>query len=408
MLQVKTPDEVLELIEAEFSPLGHPSETVGLDGAIGRVLAEDIRATEYVPDFHRSTVDGYAIRAADTFGCSDAIPAVLPLCGQVLMGEGADFPLPPGQCCYVPTGGAVPRGADCCVMLEYCEDYGDGTIGIAKPGAPGMNMIFRGDDVFPGKAVLQKGRTLSSQDIGALAAIGRVQMPVERRLRVGILSTGDELVPPEATPGPGQVRDVNAPMLAAMLTAFGAECVSFGIVRDEEALLAETMRKAAERCDAVLVSGGSSVGVKDASCRIIQSMGTLLLHGIAIKPGKPTIMGKTAQGKPLVGLPGHPVAAYFVTKLFVLPLLARLQGRTLPDYTVTARLTESVSANHGRAQYGCVRLERSGGALLAHPVRSKSGLITTLAGADGFFCIDRDCEGLPKGAEIQIIICSGD
>lgn len=407
MLKVKTPDEVLELINTRFSPRSDIAVIVRLDEAIGRVLAEDVRAGEYVPDFDRSTVDGYAVRAADTFGCSDAIPAILTLRGEVLMGQGADLTLNAGECCAVPTGGAIPRGADCAVMVEYTENYGDGTIGIAKPGAPGQNMIFRGDDVFPGKRVLEKGRLLSAQDIGALAAIGRAEVPVTRRLRVGVISTGDELVPPDTVPGAGQVRDVNAPMLCAMLKAFGAESVSYGIVKDNEALLSEKVHKAVSECDAVLLSGGSSVGVKDASCRIIESMGQLLLHGIAMKPGKPTIMGMTADGKPVVGLPGHPVAAYFVTKLFVLPLLARLEGRKSNNYTVTAKLTESVGANHGRAQYGCVRLERRDGELLAHPVRSKSGLITTLAGADGFFCIDRDCEGLPKDAEIQVTVCDG-
>ena len=320
MLKVKTPDEVFELINTRVSPRSDIAVTVRLDEAIGRVLAEDVRAGEYVPDFDRSTVDGYAVRAADTFGCSDAIPAILTLRGEVLMGQGADLTLNAGECCAVPTGGAIPRGADCAVMVEYTENYGDGTIGIAKPGAPGQNMIFRGDDVFPGKRVLEKGRLLSAQDIGALAAIGRAEVPVTRRLRVGVISTGDELVPPDTVPGAGQVRDVNAPMLCAMLKAFGAESVSYGIVKDNEALLWEKVHKAVSECDAVLLSGGSSVGVKDASCRIIESMGQLLLHGIAMKPGKPTIMGMTADGKPVVGLPGHPVAAYFVTKLFVLPL----------------------------------------------------------------------------------------
>ena len=408
MLRVKTPDEVLELIHAEFSPLDDLSESVRLDEAIGRVLGEDIPAGEYVPDFDRSTVDGYALRAKDTFGCSDSVPAILPLCGEVLMGRGADFALPEGNCCSVPTGGAVPQGADCCVMQEYTEDYGDGSVGISKPGAPGLNMIFRGDDVFPGKTVLEKGRLLSSQDIGALAAIGRVNVPVVKRLRVGVISTGDELVSPENRPDPGQMRDVNSPMLCAMLTAFGARAVSYGITKDDEAALTEAVRRAAAECDAVLISGGSSVGAKDVSCRIIEAMGALLLHGIAIKPGKPTIMGKSADGKPLIGLPGHPVAAYFVTRLFVLPLLSRLEGRTAPSYTVRAVISESVGANHGRAQYGCVRLERRDGRLIAHPIRSKSGLITTLAGADGFFCIDRDCEGVSEGTEIEVTICVGE
>lgn len=406
MLHVRTPGEVRELIKAEFKPLINNTEFVGLDEAVGRVLAEDIVSGEYVPDFDRSTVDGYALHSADTFGCSDAIPAILPLFGQVQMGEEADFELPKGKCCYVPTGGAVPKGADCCVMIEYTEDYGDGTVGISKAGAPGQNMIFRGDDVFPGKTVIEKGRVLASQDIGALAALGIVHVPAEKRLTIGIISTGDELVPPDETLKPGQVRDVNSPMLTAMLKAFGMECINYGICVDDEKKLAETVKRAIGECDTVLISGGSSVGVKDATARIIESMGELLLHGIAMKPGKPTILGKCGN-KPLVGLPGHPVAAYFVTRLFILPLLARLSGRTMPEYTVTAVLTESVSANHGRAQYGCVHLTEKNGKFFAEPVRSKSGLITTLAGADGYFCIPRDCEGLPEGAEIHVTVCEG-
>ena len=406
MLHVKTPEEVLALLDTEFEKVAGV-ELVSLSAAMGRVLAEDIAATEYVPDFDRSTVDGYAVRARDTFGCSDAIPAMLNLQGEVFMGEGAAFALEADACVAVPTGGAVPEGADSVVMVEFSEDYGDGTIGIAKSVAPGQNLIFRGDDVYPGKVILEKGSVLSSQDIGALAAIGRVQVPVCKRLTVGIISTGDELVPPEAVPKAGQVRNVNGPMLEAMLGAFGVETINYGIVIDDEAVLSQKVTRAVLECDAVLLSGGSSVGVKDAACRIIESMGKLLLHGIAIKPGKPTILGK-AGVKPLVGLPGHPVAAYFITKLFVLPLLSKLSGRKQKVYTTTAKITESVSANHGRAQYHCCRLERRDGALYAYPIRGKSGLITTLAGADGYFCIDRDCEGLPKGAEIQVIVSTGE
>lgn len=419
MLYVKTPEEVLELIRQEFVPLQDHIEYVSLSEAIGRVLAEDIAAKEYVPDFNRSTVDGYAIRARDAFGCTDAIPAILPVAGEVLMGEGAEFELQPETCCAVPTGGAVPDGADCVVMIEYTEDYGDGTIGILKSAAPGENMIFRGDDVYPGKVILNKGRVLSSQDIGALAAIGQVQVPVIRKLTVGVISTGDELIPPGENPGPGQIRDVNSPMLEAMLGVFGVKVINYGIVKDNESLLAEKVEQAVEECDAVLLSGGSSVGIKDASCRIISSMGKLLLHGIAIKPGKPTIIGRTGN-KPLVGLPGHPVAAYFITKLFVLPLLARLMQREMSSYTVTAETAESVGANHGRAQYHCVRLvkkENTGSFAknagddtewIAYPIRGKSGLITTLAGADGYFCIARDCEGILQGAKIQVTVSIGD
>lgn len=400
MLEVKTPEEVLLLIEKEFSPLGR-SETVPLAEALGRVLAEDVRAEEYVPDFDRSTVDGYALRAKDTFGCSDAVPAILDLVGEVKMGENAQIRVPKDSCVYVPTGGAIPDGCDCAVMIEYTEDYGDGTVGILKAGAPGMNLIFRGDDVFPGKIVLKAGRVLTPQDVGALAAVGKTEVPVRPWLRVGVISTGDELVPPEQTPGPGQVRDVNSPMLTALLKDFGALPVDFGIVTDDEKLLREKARAAAQSCDAVILSGGSSAGVKDAACRIIGDLGELLLHGIAIRPGKPTILGR-ADNKPLIGLPGHPVAAFFVAKLFILPLLGRLEGRTLRDYPVRAALSESLNANHGRQQINACRLEEANGRLTAHPIRSKSALITQLAGADGYLVIDRDCEGLPKDAEVDV------
>ena len=400
MLKVKTPEEVLRIIEKEFSPLDR-RESVPLERALGRVLAEDVAARAYVPDFDRSTVDGFALRAADSFGCSDALPALLRLSGEVRMGQPAPAPLEPGCCVYVPTGGAIPPGADCVVMVEHSERYDDGTVGILQPGAPGRNLIFRGDDVFPGKLLLRAGRVLEPQDLGALAALGVTEIPVRPRLRIAVLSTGDELVPPETEPGPGQVRDVNSPMLAALLAEYGAECVDFGIVVDDEALLREKTKAAAESCDVVLLSGGSSAGVKDAACSIIRSLGELLLHGIAMKPGKPTILGK-AGNKALVGLPGHPVAAYFVAKRFVLPLLARLEGRALRGFPVRAELSESLNANHGRMQITACRLEETDSGLKAVPIRSKSGLITQLAGADGYFIIDRDCEGLPKDAVTDV------
>lgn len=403
MLSVMTPDEALGLIGREFSPLERETERVGLRHAVGRVLAEDIRAAEYVPDFDRSTVDGYAVRASDAFGCSDSLPAVLELAGSIKMGGRAEAVLGEGECFKIPTGGEVPAGADCCVMLEYAEDYGDGTVGISKPGAPGMNMIFRGDDVFPGKTILSKGRTLSAQDVGALAAVGVTDVPVLRRIRVGIISSGDELVAPESRPKPGQMRDVNAPMLCAMFEQFGARCECCGICPDDEQALEALVRRALGECDALIMSGGSSVGEKDASVRVIESVGKLLLHGVAMKPGKPTILGR-AGDKPILGLPGHPVAAYFTARIFALPLIARLEGRPLKSCTVRARLTESVNANDGRAQYICARLERRDGELFARPVRTKSGLITNLAGADGYFCIERDCEGLPQGAAVDVTI----
>ena len=286
-------------------------------------------------------------------------------------------------------------------MVEHTEDYGGGEIGIVKSVPPGANLIFKGDDVKPGDLVLRKGRRLEPQDIGALAALGVTEIPVVPRLRVGIISTGDELVPPEQDPGPGQVRDVNGPLVAALLAQAGAEAVPLGIVPDREEQLREAVEEALERCHCVVLSGGSSVGEKDAACRVMAALGEVLCHGVAMKPGKPTLLGR-AGGKPILGLPGHPVAALFTAKLFLIPLLARLEGRTWKGRTVSARLAQTVPANHGRAQYTGVTLEEKPDGLWAHPIWGKSGLITTLAGADGFFCVPRDREGIPAGEPVEV------
>ena len=400
MLNVKTPEEVFRLIEEAFQPL-EKVNAVSLDFALGEVLAEDITAEEYVPDFDRSTVDGYALRAADTFGCSDSLPAILNLAGEVKMGEGTEIAVPRGACVYVPTGGKLPADCDCAVMIEYTEDYGDGTVGVFKAAAPGQNLIFRGDDARPGKLLLRAGHVLRPRDVGALAAIGKTEISVRSPLRVGLLSTGDELVPAEQKPGPGQMRDVNRPMLRVLLRSVGAIPVDFGIVKDDEALLREKTALALDRCDAVILSGGSSAGVKDAACRVIESLGELLFHGIAVKPGKPTILGK-AGNKPLIGLPGHPVAAYYMARFFVLPLLSRLGGRTLQRTSVEATLSESLNANHGRMQITPCSLETEGDGLVAVPLRTKSGLITQLTQADGYLIVERDCEGLAQGSKVRV------
>ena len=401
MLTVMTPEELLTRIANTFGPLDRPPETVELDRALGRVLARDILAEEYVPGFDRSTVDGYALRGADTFGCSESIPALLTCTGAVEMGKEPAFAVGPYQCGAIPTGGALPEGADAVQMVEHTEDYGGGEIGIVKSVPPGANLIFKGDDVKPGDLVLRKGRRLEPQDVGALAALGVTQVPVVPKLRVGLISTGDELVPPEQDPGPGQVRDVNGPLVAALLAQAGAEAVPLGIVPDREELLREAVEEALAACDCVVLSGGSSVGEKDAACRVMASLGEVLCHGVAMKPGKPTLLGK-AEGKPILGLPGHPVAALFTAKLFLIPLLARLEGRTWAERTVSARLAQTVPANHGRAQYTGVTLEEKPDGMWAVPIWGKSGLITTLAGADGFFCVPRDREGIPAGESVEV------
>lgn len=406
MLTVKTPDEVFEVMKESFAACT-VSERVPLSAALGRVLFDTVESREYVPGFDRSTVDGYAVRAADTFGCSDSIPALLEVQGEVDMGEAAAEKLQNGGCVYVPTGGAVPQGADAVVMIEHVEDYGDGTIGITKAVAPGENLIYKGDDVYPGKPVLSAGRLIAAQDIGALAAVGITEVDVCRRLTVAIISTGDELVSAAEIPADGQIRDLNSPMLAALVTQTGCEPRCYGIVPDDTEKLSAALDKALEECDVVLISGGSSVGAKDATDEVIESKGEVLFHGIAMKPGKPTILGKVGM-KPVWGLPGHPVAAFLVGHIFVRPLLAQLMGREVKSYTMPARLTESVSANHGRAQYNGAHLVLHDGEWYAQPIRGKSGLITTLADTEGYFCIPRDKEGAAAGEIVPITLYSID
>lgn len=400
MLSVKTAEEVLELIQTRFSPLCEDEE-VNLEDSINRVLACDVISPEDVPGFNRSTVDGYAVKASDTFGCSESIPAILNISGEILMGGSAGDKLNSGECKIIPTGGAVPEGSDAVVMVEYTESYGDGTVGIFKSVAPGMNIIYRGDDVYKGKVVLSAGRKLTGPDIGALAALGISRVMVKKKPVVGIISTGDELVDITEVPVIGQTRDVNSYSLNAFCVQAGARPVNYGIIRDEESLLNEALDKALEECDMVLISGGSSVGTKDATYRVIESRGELLLHGIAVKPGKPTILG-ICNGKAVVGLPGHPAASYYVSEEFVTEIIARLLGMNNIRHGLEAIISETIGANHGRKQYSGVSLREEGGKLYADPIHSKSGLISSLSAADGYFCIERDSEGVSEGEKIEV------
>ena len=396
MLEVVTLEQAAETALSRFGRLSVQEESVSLDEAAGRVIAHDVVAAEGVPPFDRSTVDGFAVVADDTFGCSDALPALLDLEGEVQMGVEPDCACSPGACVRIPTGGQVPEGADAVVMLEYCEEYGDGTIGVARPVAPGENIVFENDDVKPGQVLIAAGTVLQPHHVGTLASLGITECAVCKKVRVGIVSTGDEIVPVEATPVASQMRDVNAPMLSAAVEACGAHAFTFPIVPDDYDALLATVEEALSACDMVLVSGGSSAGQKDNTARVLQALGELLFHGIAVKPGKPT-MCADVQGKPAFGLPGHPVAAYFMFLEIVRPLLA--SARTLP---MSATLTEGLPSNHGRAELVPVRLDEHDGTLRAIPVRGKSGLISQLSNAGGYLCISRNQEGLPAGADVMV------
>jgi len=403
LLIVKTPDEVREIINAHLLSCKSNDvlsfETVKTLDALWRVLHQDIIANENIPGFNRSTVDGYAVLSSDTFGCSESIPAVLTVKGEVLMGESADCQPEPGTCMIVSTGGEVPDGADAVVMHEFTEDFGTGMVGIQKPAAPGNNIIYYNDDSSAGDLVLPAGTVISPHDVGIISALGYSDVEVCCKPVVGVISTGDELVQVSAVLKSGQVRDVNTPMLLAAMADIGAASKDYGIIPDDSKAIRNAMLSAVESCDIVLLSGGSSAGVHDMTARIIEAEGELLFHGIAMKPGKPTILG-VVKDKLIFGLPGHPVAAFMVTELFVKPLVFCFMGAELKRKTTMAILSEPISSNHGREEYVLVRLDSESG--LATPIRSKSGLIASMAGIDGYICIARDNEGLAKGTEVIV------
>lgn len=375
-----------------------------LSAVCGRVLAADVLAPEDLPSHSRSVVDGYAVRASDTFGSSEGLPAYLKVSGEILMGQLPALALGPGQAARIPTGGILPSGADAAVMVEHTEEVAASEIEVRKPVAPGENVITPGEDAKRGTVVLPAGTVLRSAQIGLMAGLGITQVEVAVRPRVAIISTGDEVVPPEQAPAPGQIRDINGPALSAAVMAEGGEPVFCGIVPDRLDPLLESLRAAQERADLILVSGGSSIGLRDEVAGAIAALGSpgVLVHGVAMKPGKPTVLGLCGQ-IPVVGLPGHPTTVLVVFHVFVREMIARLLGRR-PDalQSVAARLTRRVASAPGRTDYLRVKVQQRDGSLWATPILGKSGLISTMVGADGLAVIPEAVEGIESGEEVAV------
>lgn len=404
MLDVKNVDEVFQIIDDNFADFTLESETVSINEAINRISAADIVASEDIPGFNRSSVDGYAVVSSDTFGASETLPAQIQLAGEVKMGEKPGFSLKPGLAAYVPTGGELPGNADSVVMIEYTEDMGDEFIYINKSSAPGANVVFKGDDVKNGDAVVEADTRLRPQDIGVLAAMGYSTVQVKRKIRVGIISTGDEIIDINDKPVGSQVRDVNSYTLYSALLNHGVEPKLYGVVKDNFEDIRATVGKALGECDVTLVSGGSSMGNKDQTIKVIDSLGQpgALIHGIAVKPGKPTILGKV-QGKAVIGLPGHPASAYMIFKIFVLHLIDKINGiQGLSEPDLRAEMICNYPSNNGREEFLPVKLEKRDGKTYAEPVFGKSGLITMLSASDGYVHISRGSEGINMGAEVSV------
>ncbi len=398
-------DDALHRLRAQIEPLGR-TESVPVAGAQGRIVARPPRSPVRLPDFTRSSMDGFAVRAADTYGASDTLPAYLTRVGEVRMGQRPTVSVAPGQTVEIATGAMLPEGADAVVMVERTQPFGAGEIEVLAPVAPGENVVQIGEDVERDAAIVPVGRRLRPQDLGGLLAVGLTDVDVVARPRVRILSCGDELVTPEQTPELGQIRDINAPMLAALFTAAGAEALTCGIARDTfDDTLAKAQAAYAE-ADLLVISAGSSVSARDLTSAVIARLGApgILQHGLAVKPGKPTILA-ACNGKPVIGLPGNPVSALIVARQIVVPMIAHLLG-ALPELpaTVRATLTQNVSSTTGREDTVPVRLTQRDGHWLAEPIFGKSNLIFTLIHADGLLVVPLNANGLRAGAEIDVTV----
>jgi molybdopterin molybdotransferase len=405
--QVVTPEEATKTL-LDVVPVA--TETVETICARGRVLSEDLYSQVDLPHFHRAAMDGYAVRAKDTFGAGATLPAYLKLVGSVEMGKEATQPVGSGETMRISTGGMLPPDCDAVVMVEYTEEIRTQTVEIQRGVSPWQNVIQIGDDIKKGELVFTCGRRLRAHDLGALTGIGIASIKVFKQPRVALISTGDEIVDARTEPAPGQVRNINQHSLAGLIDEWGAELRDFGVVRDDRATLEQTLKEAVVWADLLLLSGGSSVGARDITLDSILSLpdARILFHGISVSPGKPTIFAN-ACGKPILGLPGYPVSALVIFDLFAVPLLRRLSGENLPAAvqvrkTTRAILKTNVASQTGREDYVRVSLEEAGGRLYAVPLPSKSGAIFTLVKADGMIRIDLNQEGIEKGEEVEVIL----
>jgi len=384
-------------------------EIVPLEQALGRVTVEDIRAREDLPSFSRSTVDGFALASADTYGAGEGAPAMLTVNGEVAMGQVPREKIIPGQATAIPTGAMLPAGADAVLMLEYTEQPDAETLLAVRAVAPGENVIRQGEDVAQGGCVVAAGQKLGPRDIGLLAGCGCTEIEVVTQTRVSIISTGDELVDIRAPLTAGQIRDVNSHAIGALLATAGCQVRTLGIVRDDFLQFAALLSAAVQDCDLVIISGGSSVGARDYTVRSIEAQtgGTVCFHGVAIKPGRPTIFGMVGS-VPVFGLPGHPAAAMTVCEQLVVPALRQLTGQIIGrEFGLIARLLRNVASTPGRDDFIPVRLVADGDGYAAEPMLGKSGLISPQAQAEGILHIAAEKSGLYKNDLVQIQLIKG-
>ncbi|GIK75666.1 MAG: molybdopterin molybdenumtransferase MoeA [Chloroflexota bacterium] len=405
LFTVHTPPDAWARFSEHFRPQVRV-ERVATADALGRVLASQLISPQDLPEFPRSTVDGYAVAAADTYGATPGLPAFLAVVGEVAMGKAATFEIGPGEAALVHTGGMIPPGADAVVMIENTQRVDASNIEVFQPVAEGQNVVQVGEDIRRGQPILTPGRRLRPQDIGGLMALGITTVDVATPPVVGVISTGDEVVPPDQPTQPGQVRDINSYSLAALAQRVGAQAIRYGIIPDNRDALEAAARRAVQECDIVVFSAGSSVSYRDMTADVINALGApgVLVHGVSVKPGKPTILA-VCGGKAVFGLPGNPVSAMVIFDLFITPTICTLLGTNAPPKTkVSARLARNLASDAGREDYVQVRLEQRDGEIWAAPVLGKSNLIYTLVNAEGVIKIPLDSNGIRAGEWVTVMM----
>ncbi len=403
---VLPPRQALEVLLNQLPPPELGGEEVPVSEALGRITSSALASPEDLPQLPRSTVDGYSVRAADTFGSTEGLPAYFNIVGEVPMGQQPEVSLHSGEAAITYTGGMLAQEADAVVMVEHTQQVDASTIEVVRPAAPGENVIPPGEDVRVGDSILPAGHLLRPQDLGGLTALGITRITVARRPKVAILSMGDEVAPPEETPRPGQIRDINSYTLAAQATRAGALPVQLGIVPDDYEEQLAVARQGLLKADVLVFSAGSSVSSRDLTADIIRALGPpgVLVHGLSIRPGKPAIVGMV-EGKPVFGLPGNPVSAMVVFDLLVRPTLYHLAGCASPPEPArtVATLTRDIASAPGREDYVPVKLSHlETGENQAEPVFGKSNLIFTLIRADGLVQVPLDRAGIYAGETVQV------
>jgi len=415
LLKVDTLEQVKQKLDQYFKNMDRMAEEIPLFEALGRYLAEDLMSETDIPEFARSVVDGYAVTAKDTFGISDTAPVFLELIGEVKMGQAPDQVVSSGKAVYVPTGGMLPQGADAMVMIEYVEKLDDKNIAVYKASAPNAGLMNKGDDFKAGQLIYEKGHRITTKDIGMLAAMGEASINVFAKPSVAIISTGDEVISIMEDPGPGQVRDVNSYVLAALVNNMGAKVGLVALIKDSEEKLKLAVSEALNRNNIILLSGGSSAGEKDFTAKVIDELGKpgVITHGIAMKPGKPTVVGVIKnesccchdRANLVVGLPGHPMAAIISYKAVVEPFIRKyFFACEEEDQTISARITDNIHGGKGRETFTLVKLTKDELGWIAEPIHAKSGSISQLRYADGYIRTSNLTEGINKNQMVEVII----